>query len=271
MKDFRIGLQLYTVRNELENDFVDTLKKVKEMGYEGVEFGGSICGYTAAEVKKICEEIGLIPFSAHIRFLSMLEDPEILKTYKEIGCEYSVIPYLEEGYRPGQEGFDSVVSGAKKLGPIAKEIGLKMCYHNHDFEFNKIGDEYAIDLLYREVPAEFLQPEFDTCWIKVSGVNPVDYIHKYAGRQEILHLKDFVGGKTENMYALIGIDENEEKDTGDKFEFRPVGYGCQNFPEILQAAKEVNIKWVIVEQDQPSMGKTPLECAKMSIDYLNSL
>lgn len=269
MKDFLLGLQLFTVRSELEKDFVGTLKKVKEMGYDGIEFGGTTCGYSAAEVKKICEEIGLIPFSAHIRLLDMLENPEILKVYKEIGCEYTVIPYLEEGYRPGEDGFDTVVEGAKSLTKKANELGLKMCYHNHDFEFDKVGDEYAIDLIYREAPE--LQPEFDTCWVKVTGVEPVDYIKKYAGRQEILHLKDFVGGRAENMYALIGIDEDEEKDTGGKFEFRPVGYGCQDFPSILVAAKEVGIKWVIVEQDQPSLDKTPLECAKMSIDYLNNL
>lgn len=271
MKDFLLGIQLFTVRNELAEDFVGTLKKIKEMGYDGIEFGGTICGYSAAEVKKICKEIGLIPFSAHITLVDMLKNPDILKIYQEIGCDYTVIPYLEEGYRPGEPKFNDVIEGAKMLGKKANELGMKMCYHNHDFEFDKIGDEYAIDVIYREVAADLLQPEFDTCWVKVSGVEPVDYIRKYAGRQEILHLKDYVGGRTENMYGLIGIDENEVKDTGGKFEFRPVGYGVQNFSEILEAAKEVGIKWVIVEQDQPSMGKTPLECAEMSINYLNSL
>ena len=112
------------------------------------------------------------------------------------------------------------IEGTKMLGKKTNELGMKMCYHNHDFEFDKIGDEYAIDVIYREVTADLLQPEFDTCWVKVTGVDPVDYIRKYAGRQEILHLKDFVGGRTENMYGLIGIDENETKDTAGKFEFR---------------------------------------------------
>jgi sugar phosphate isomerase/epimerase len=74
------------------------------------------------------------------------------------------------------------------------------------------------------------------------------------------------------MYALIGIDEDEEKDVdANKFELRPVGYGVQDFPEILKAAKEVGIRWVVVEQDNPSMGKTPLECAETSINYLKAL
>lgn len=70
------------------------------------------------------------------------------------------------------------------------------------------------------------------------------------------------------MYALIGNDESKNKEASGTFEFRPVGSGLQNFPAILEACKDVNAKWVVVEQDQPSMGKTPLECAETSINYL---
>ena len=73
------------------------------------------------------------------------------------------------------------------------------------------------------------------------------------------------------MYALIGIDEDEKKESGGKFEFRPVGSGVQNFPAILAAAEESGVEWVVVEQDMPSMDKTPMECAEMSINYLKSL
>ena len=269
MKDFPIGLQLYSVRDDMAADFEGTLKKVKALGYDGVEFAG-LFGKGAAEVKKMCAEIGLTPISAHVPFVDMMNDPELLKVYKEIGCEFVVIPYLTEEYRPGQEKFREVIDGAKFLAGKCAELGLKLCYHNHDFEFVKVGDEYAIDILYAEVPE--LMPQFDTCWVNVGGENPAEYVRKYKGREEILHLKDFVGGKSDNMYALIGIDEDEEKDVdANKFELRPVGYGVQNFPEILKAAEEVGIRWVVVEQDNPSMGKTPMECAETSIGYLKSL
>ena len=269
MKDFPIGLQLYSVRDDMAVDFEGTLKKVKAMGYDGVEFAG-LFGKSAAEVKAMCDEIGLNPISAHVPFVDMMNDPELLKVYKEIGCEFVVIPYLTEEYRPGQEKFQEVIDGAKFLAGKCAELGLKLCYHNHDFEFVKVGNDYAIDILYAEVPE--LMPEFDTCWVNVGGENPAAYVRKYKGREEILHLKDFVGGKSDNMYALIGIDEDEEKDVdANKFELRPVGYGVQDFPEILKAAKEVGIRWVVVEQDNPSMGKTPLECAETSINYLKAL
>jgi len=126
-------------------------------------------------------------------------------------------------------------------------------------------------VLYREVPAELLKTQIDTCWVNVGGENPAQYLRKYAGRAGIVHLKDFAGQKSERMYALIGIDDDKDDGETGAFEFRPVGYGKQDFPAILAACEDVGAKWVVVEQDQPSMGKTPLECAKMSIDYLRSL
>ena len=267
---FPIAIQLYSVRDDMAADFEGTLKKVKALGYDAVEFAG-LYGKSAAEVKKLCEEIGLVPLSAHVPFIDMMNDLSLLDVYAEIGCKFVVIPYLTEEYRPGNEKFADVIEGAKVLGKKANELGMKLCYHNHDFEFVKVDGEYALDILYKEVSADLLQTELDTCWVNVGGENPAEYLRKYAGRAEILHLKDFVGSKSENMYALIGIDEDEKKETGGKFEFRPVGSGVQNFPAILAAAEESGVEWVVVEQDMPSMDKTPMECAEMSINYLKSL
>ena len=271
MCQFPVAIQLYSLRDAVASDFEGTLKKVKAMGYDGVEFAG-LHGKSADEVKALCEDIGLTPISAHVSLLELRADPDaVLKTYAQIGCEYIVIPYLIEEYRPGNPKFAEVIESAKMLGAKAKEYGMTLCYHNHDFEFVKIGEEYALDILYSEVSADLLETELDTCWVNVGGENPVDYLLKYTGRANIVHLKDFVGSRTENMYALIGIDEGEKKDTKGKFEFRPVGYGVQDFPAILAACEKAGAKWVVVEQDEPSMDKSPLECAEMSINYLRSL
>jgi sugar phosphate isomerase/epimerase len=182
-----------------------------------------------------------------------------------------VIPHLPPEYRPGNEKFGEVIEGAKLLGRKAKELGMQLAYHNHDFEFVKIDGEYALDILYKEVSADILETELDTCWVNVGGEDPAAYIRKYSGRVNILHLKDFVGQKSDNMYGLIGVKDSEKKEAPTKFEYRPVGFGKQDFPGILKAAKESGTKWVVVEQDMPSMGKTPMECAQMSIEYLNHL
>lgn len=270
MKKFPIALQLYSVRDDVEKDFYGTLQKVKELGYDGVEFAG-LFGHSAAEIKAWCEELGLTALSAHVPFVDMVADPALLEEYAAIGCRYVAIPYLTEEYRPGAEKFDEVIAGARMLGEKANALGMQLLYHNHDFEFVKLDGKYALDVLYDTVPANLLATELDTCWVKVGGADPAAYLRKYAGRAPVVHLKDFVGSKTENMYALIGIDNGGASADAAAFEFRPVGYGVQDFYGILNAAEEAGAKWVVVEQDMPSLERTPMECATMSVRYLKSL
>ena len=191
MKKFPIALQLYSVRDDLEKDFEGTLKKVKELGYDGVEFAG-LYGKSPAEVKALCEKYGLVPISAHVPFVDMMADPEkVLGDYAAIGCRFVAIPYLTEEYRPGTDGFQKTIEGARLLGETAKKLGMTLLYHNHDFEFAKIDGKYALDVLYDTVPADLLQTELDTCWVNVGGENPAAYVRKYTGRAPVVHLKDF--------------------------------------------------------------------------------
>ncbi len=264
-----VAVQLYSVRDDLNEDFRGTLEKVKEIGYDGVEFAG-LCGQTPSEIAKMCGEIGLVPLSAHVPYLDMTENPDILNDYAEIGCKFVVIPYLTPEYRPGTEKFPEVIENAKMLGKKANELGMTLLYHNHDFEFAKIDGKYALDVLYDEVPAELLQTELDVCWVNVGGENPAGYIRKYAGRCPVVHLKDFYGEKSEDMYELIGIESSAPKRPGN-FEFRPVGSGIQNFPEILKASEESGASWVVVEQDKATMGLTPMESITKSREYLKTI
>ncbi len=269
-----IGLQLYSVRDDMKVDFKGTLQKVKNLGYEAVEFAG-LFGYSGAEVKAMCEEVGVKPLSAHVPLKEMIEDCEgTLNTYKEIGVEYIVVPYVDGDRRPGTEGWLPTIEAVRKIGEAAKEKGLILLYHNHDFEFTKVDGEYGLDMLYRLVPAEYLQTELDTCWVNVGGENPADYIRKYAGRCPVVHLKDFYRESVnpdEPLYELIGIKSEEKKPAKKNFEFRPVGSGLQDFPAIIKAAEKSGAQWFVVEQDQPSLEKSPMECAEMSIRYLKSI
>ncbi len=268
MKKEKIALQVYSVRDQLQEDFFGTLKKIKEYGYGGVEFAG-LYGKDPLEVKKACEEIGLVPLSAHVPFAELMDKmEETIDCYKKLGVKYVVIPYLTPEYRPGTPGFQTVIDGAKKIGEALAKEDMVLQYHNHDFEFTKINGEYALDILYKEVGPELLQTQLDTCWVNVGGENPVEYVKKYGGRVPTVHLKDFAGSKSENMYALIGIDEDKKKETEGTFEFRPLGKGLQDFPAIVKAADEGGTEWFIVEQDEPSMGYTSLECAQLSAKYL---
>ena len=266
-----VALQLYTVRDEMEADFAGTLKKVKEFGYDGVEFAG-LFGKSAAEVKALCGEIGLVPVSAHVPLDDMVADPDgVLAAYAEIGCRYVAVPYLTEERRPGTDGWEKTIADIRLVCEKAKALGMTMLYHNHDFEFVKIDGKYALDILYDTVPADLLQTELDTCWVNVGGEDPAAYLKKYAGRAPVVHLKDFIkkgqGGK---LYELIGIEDDGAEAEEEAFSFAPVGSGMQDMPAILKASEEAGAAWVVVEQDRPRKQQTPLESAKLSRDYLTT-
>lgn len=267
----KLGLQLYSVREDLEKDFLGTLKKVKEIGYEGGELAG-LYGKTAKEVKEAFKEADLIPISAHVAYQDLIPNiEETVKIYYEIGCKYIVIPYLPENLRYGTDKYPDVVCDIRKIGEICAKFGITLLYHNHDFEFAKNEDgNYVLDVLYEEIPENILQTEIDTCWVNVAGENPCDYVRKYTGRAPVVHLKDFYGEKNKNMYKLIGID-SEEKEVENTFEFRPLGYGKQDVQAIVDAAKDAGASWVIAEQDEPSMGKSRMECAEMSYKYMQTI
>lgn len=265
-----VAVQVYSVRDDAKEDLRSTLSKIKAMGYDGVEFAG-LYGHTASEVRSMCEDTGLVALSAHVPYLDMVKDPRgVLSVYAEIGCKYVAVPYLTEEYRPGTDKFPEVIKNIEMLGKVANELGMELLYHNHDFEFMKLDGKYALDILYDEVPADLLKTELDVCWVKVGGEEPAEYIRKYAGRCPVVHLKDFFGEKTADMYELIGIDKKAPVRPGN-FEFRPVGSGLQDFPPILKAAEESGAKWVVVEQDKASMGLTPTESIKKSREYLKTL
>ncbi len=265
-----VAVQLYSVRDDAKADLRTTLEKIKKMGYDGVEFAG-IFKYSPEEIAQMCKEIGLVPISAHVPYVDMTGAPKaILSKYKTIGCKYVAVPYLTPDYRPGTDAFPEVIENIKNLGKVAKEMGIQLLYHNHEFEFMKLDGKYALDILYDEVEADLLMTELDVCWVNVGGEVPADYIRKYSGRAPVVHLKDFVGEKSESMYELIGIKSDAPKKPSN-FELRPVGSGCQDFPAILKAAEEAGAEWVIVEQDNPSMELTPMECIEKSREYLRTL
>lgn len=226
------------------------------MGYDGVEFAG-LYGHTAEEVREMCADLGLVPISAHVSYGALLEDPEIVfGKYATVGCRYVAIPYLNPEHRPEGGAFMKVIANIAEFGRIAQKFGMQLLYHNHDFEFVKLNDQYALDLLFDTVPAELLGTELDLCWVKVGGEDPSEYLLKYAGRAPAIHLQDFAYGSSEDSSEIA---------------FRPVGGGVQDCVKILEAAKKAGVSWVIVEQDEPTVGMTSLECAEKSRAYLKSI
>ena len=248
MKKWPIALQVYSVRDFAANDFKATALKIKEMGYDGVELAGTY-GMKAVECKAILDKVGLELVCAHVG-IDLIEDDEALRDFAATGMKLIAIPGI-----PGptnEEELTATIARIKAAGERCKALGMQLLYHNHDVEFKKIGDQSILDTYYSEIPADLLQTELDTCWVNVAGEKPAPYVRKYTGRAPVVHLKDFSGQK--------GVD----------FAFRPVGYGVQDIPSIVAAAEDAGAAWLIVEQDMPSMNRTSLECAEMSVKYLHS-
>lgn len=271
-----IGLQLYSVREAMAKDFVGTLKKVKEYGYEGVEFAG-LFGKEGKEVKAILDDLSLKSISSHVPLSALIDDVDkTLQTYKDFGTQYIVIPHSSVNKSAESGELDKTLELFESLCEKVKEYGMKMLYHNHDFEFELYNGEYILDIIYKTIPKDLLETQIDTCWANVGGEDPSKYVKKYTGRAPIVHLKDFVmkgRKKGEKLYDLIGIDDSAKKEKKGKenFAFRPLGYGVQDIQSILNASKEAGASWVIVEQDSPAEGQSEMESAKLSIDYLKKL
>ncbi len=268
-----IAVQVFTVREDAARDFRGTLEKIKEMGYDGVELAG-LYDMTAKEVKDIISDVGLNPISAHVALKYFREDArDITRQYKEIGVKYMVVPHIPKGERPGDDNFSNVIKEIEEYAKITKEYGIQLLYHNHDFEFVKVDGEYGLDILYKEVSAELLKTEIDTCWAKVAGVDPAEYIRKYKGRAPIVHLKDYKGDKAENMYGLIGEEAKivAPPPRPSNFEQQPVGFGIQDIPAIIDAAKYAGAEWLVVELDKPPAGTSAMQAIEKSLEYLKSI
>lgn len=274
--DIKLGYQIYSAREEAEKDLGAVCAKLKEFGYDGVEFAG-FYGYTAEQINDILSANGLAAVSSHVPYVSIVEDMAgTIAFHKAIGCKFIAVPYLDEQTRPGAPGFAAAIRNIAKFGAMCKAEGIQLLYHNHDFEFIKLSGQYGLDFLYDAIPAELLATELDTCWVNVAGENPAAYIRKYAGRCPVVHLKDFIGAKKEGevLYALIKSDGSDDVKVEQKdepaFDFRPVGYGKQDIPAIIAAGLESGAQWFIVEQDRSSE-RPPLDAAKMSCDYVRGL
>ncbi|MCI5758443.1 MAG: sugar phosphate isomerase/epimerase [Bilifractor sp.] len=272
-----VGIQVYGLRDLLEKTpdrFPEVMQSIKDMGYDGVELAG-LYGLEPEYIKETLEKIGLNPISAHVPLVDMMADPQgIADTYKKIGVKYIAVPYLPEEYRPNvsAEGYKKVIEEMTRIGRIFKENGIKLEYHNHDFEFVKMPDgSFCFDDIYTQIPEDLLKVEPDLCWIKVAGQKPVEYLKKYGARCEVVHLKDFIKeGNPKNMYKLIGTTVKEEEGDDGIFEFRPVGFGMQIWEPILDTCTEIGAKWVVVEQDE-HYSLDPLEAARRSREYLKIL
>lgn len=246
MKEIPVAVQLYTLREETNEDFAGTLRRVSELGFDGVEFAG-FGGLTAQEVKTLLDELGLKAAASHIPLEQLKNNlKQVIEDQKTIGSNYIVCPFLMPDER-SEEDYQSLISFLDEVGELCRQEGISLCYHNHDFELEPLKDgRKALEAIFDDTKPENLQTELDIYWLKKAGENPTEWISRYKSRSPLVHLKDMT------------TDEEQF--------FAELGTGGVDIEAVLKMGEEADVKWWIIEQDQTR--RTPFESIEISINYL---
>ena len=257
-----IGIQLYTLRNEIGKDTAATIKAVADAGYkQGEMYGFPNCD----EMIRACKDSGLALHSSHFEWETVVNPKDekmsdflkILEKAKKVGLSHLVIPYLHGKDRDTLDNYKRTAENCNKAAAVAKEAGIQLAYHNHAFEFKPMeGGKTGYDVMIEEFSKE-MQFEVDVFWVKVGGVEPVDLMKKLKGRISQLHLKDL---KKDIKLPEFG---SVPKDA-----FQELGDGMIPMEPIIKAAKDVGVKHCHVEQDQ---SPDPIASIKQSMKHLKSL
>ena len=234
-----IAVQLYTLREELSADFDGVMAQVAQMGYIGVEAFG---GLPAGTLKAKCDALGLQVISAHLPNPVGDTQTQTLKDAETLGIKRIVIPYLPPERFSTEDSVKRVAEELNTGLQVAQANGYQLGYHNHDFEFQKVGDRFAYDILLDNLAPEVFM-EVDTYWVQVGGGNVVALLERLGERVPLLHVKDGSTNKDDPMTA--------------------VGGGKMDFEAIIPATKA---EWMIVELDRCATDM--LEAVRQSYIYL---
>ena len=244
----KIGVQLYSVRNEMAKDFEGSLKKIAELRYKQVEFAGYY-NRTPQQVKALLDQLGLESPSAHVPIQALRQDPaKAIETAKAIGHRYVICPYLDASERKTLDQYKQHAALFNQVAETCRKAGLKFAYHNHDFEFMPIDGKLPFDLLLAETQKDLVQIELDLYWTVKAKQDPLAWLKKHPGRFAAFHVKDM--------------------DNTPRGFFTEVGRGVIDFKPIFAAGRQAGVELFIVEQD--ATPGSPFDSLKISADYLKT-
>jgi sugar phosphate isomerase/epimerase len=244
MTKLPVALQLYTVRDSMEKDYLGTLRKVAAMGYTAVELDNPT-HMTAAELRTLLAGLGLRAVASHISFDELERDPSgALTAARELGCEYAVCPSIPDERRGDAAAYRTVGEALTRVGAAARDHGLGFAYHNHAYEFERLDGRFIYDILMEAASAELVAAEFDVYWAAYGGVDPVAYIRSLGSRCRLIHMKDMANNADRT--------------------FAEVGEGILDMDAIVAAGQKAGTRWYIVEQDE-SLRRSSLDAAALSL------
>lgn len=264
-----MGLQLYSVRDEMKKDPLGTLKQLASMGYKNVEHANYVerkfYGYSAKEFKKILDDLGLKMPSGH----TVMGKPHYDAGKKEFtdvwkytiedaavaGQEFVISPWLDESLRKTADDLKTYMDVFNKSGALCKKSGMRFGYHNHDFEFSvKLDGKPVYDIMMEHTDPELVVQQLDIGNLYNGGVKAIDIVRQYPGRFLSMHVKDEIKSS--------GGDGNHE------YESTVLGAGIVNVKEVIDLGRKYGgTRHFIIEQES-YQGKTPIACMKEDYDVM---
>lgn len=241
-----LGLQLYTLRSEMERDVAATLDRVAEIGYAEVEFAGYF-GHTPAEIRGFLDAAGLRAPAAHVG-PQLVEEawPETLEAAGEVGHEWVVVPSVPLSMRGSLDDWRRTAERFTRAAEAARAAGLRFAYHNHDFEFRELEGRIPMHVFLETADPDLVEMELDFYWIVHAGGDPIAFIDRWAGRIPLVHVKD----RTRDGRMV------------------DVGAGAIDWTAVLGHRERAGIRHYFVEHDDPD---GPFRSAAASYRYLSEL
>lgn len=255
----KVGLQLYSLREHLDLGLPKIIEKVSKIGYRELEpFGyrdGKYFGLTPAEFKKILDDNGMTSPSGHYDSNAYLEKSgtvddfkPLIEVAKTMGHSHIIVPWMNESLRTSIDDYKRATEKLNEAAVLCKSAGLKLGYHNHDFEFKDYNGQNGLDIMLTGTDKSWVDFELDLYWVVRAGQDPVALFNKYPGRFTYWHVKDM--DKTDHS-------KNTE-----------IGSGTIDFKTIFANGKKAGIKHFILEQENFEMD--PFESLTKSIDYIQN-
>lgn len=245
------GLQIWSVRSLLKEDFEGTLKKVAEVGYKNIEgyglgpngmFLGSI---TPAHYAGVIRDQGMSLTATHCSYTTADKAGPMIEAAAETGMEYMIVPGIPKNLRETIDQWKEIAENMNSLGEMCIKNGLKFGYHNHAFEFEKIDGRIPLEVLIESTDADLVNFEADLFWVTKGGYDPLELIRKYPGRIRLLHVKD-------------GDEEFEETTTGS---------GVIDFENIVKAGRKDAVEYYFVEDERL---EDPMQNIRDDFNYIST-
>jgi len=245
------GLQVYSVRNQLDKDFEGTMEYIAKVGYKHIEgyglgtdgqFLGKISAKHYAEVIK---DLGMEFKATHCSYTSHDKAQKMIDAAKETGMEHMIVPYTPDDIRQTADGWKKVAENYNKMGEMCNKVGLKFGYHNHDFELMELDGIIPQELLIENTQADLVHFEADLFWVTKGGYDPLKLIKKYPGRINLFHVKDATP----------------------ELEGTTVGQGIIDFKKLFEAGKADSVEYYFIEDERED---DPFSNIKADYEYMSN-